>query len=218
MYVAAVFLPLVGSLISGTLVLFKISLKESGNEDVKNHIDLISQVITCASMLLAGVASSLVFFEVLINGQNPSIEIFTWVSSGSLQFSWALRGDILSVLMVLMVTVVSSMIHVYSIGYMATDKSISRFMAYLSLFTFFMLMLVSSDNLVQMFFGWEGVGLASYLLIGFWYDRPSANKAAIKAFVVNRIGDFGFALGIFAIYFLFDSVVFDTIFNLAQLN
>ncbi len=215
MYVAAVFLPLIGSLISGILVFFKISLINNGHEDAKNRIDLISQIITCGSMLLAGAAAILVFLEVFINGQNPSIEIFTWVGSGSLQFSWALRGDILSVLMVVMVTVVSSMIHVYSIGYMATDKSISRFMAYLSLFTFFMLMLVSSNNLVQMFFGWEGVGLASYLLIGFWYDRPSANKAAIKAFVVNRIGDFGFALGIFAIYFLFDSVSFDTIFNLA---
>ena len=107
------------------------------------------------------------------------------------------------------------MVHVYSVGYMAHDHSIPRFMAYLSLFTFFMLMLVTADNFVQLFFGWEGVGLASYLLIGFWYDRPSANAAAIKAFVVNRVGDFGFALGIFAVYMLFGSLQFDTVFAAA---
>src|SRR6202008_363663 len=113
------------------------------------------------------------------------------------------------------VTVVSSMVHVYSIGYMADDTSIPRFMAYLSLFTFFMLMLVTSDNLVQLFFGWEGVGLASYLLIGFWYDRPSANAAAIKAFIVNRVGDFGFSLGIYAIFVIFGSLDFGAVFSAA---
>src|SRR3990167_3319340 len=117
--------------------------------------------------------------------------------------------------MLFMVTTVSSVIHVYSIGYMHGDPGVPRFMSYLSLFTFFMLMLISADNLVQLFFGWEGVGLCSYLLIGFWYDRPSANSAAIKAFVVNRIGDFGFALGIFAVFMLFQAVDFDVIFPAA---
>ena len=117
--------------------------------------------------------------------------------------------------MLLVVTIVSAMVHVYSIGYMADDPGIPRFMAYLSLFTFFMLMLVTADNFVQMFFGWEGVGLCSYLLIGFWYDRPSANAAAIKAFIVNRVGDFGFALGIFAVFMLFGSVQFDDVFAAA---
>src|SRR5215475_10905019 len=113
--------------------------------------------------------------------------------------------------MICVVTIVSSMVHIYSVGYMAHDHSIPRFMAYLSIFTFFMLMLVTADNFVQLFFGWEGVGLASYLLIGFWFDRPSANAAAIKAFVVNRVGDFGFALGIFAVFMLFGSLQFDTV-------
>ena len=114
--------------------------------------------------------------------------------------------------MLVVVTTVSSLVHLYSIGYMDDDPYRPRFFAYLSLFTFAMLMLVTSDNLVQMFFGWEGVGLASYLLIGFWYQKPSANAAAIKAFVVNRVGDFGFALGIFAVFMLFNSVDFETIF------
>src|SRR5258708_36166612 len=126
---------------------------------------------------------------------------------GELQVGWALRLDTLSAVMVMMVSVVSAAIHIYSIGYMAHDKSISRFMAYLSFFTFFMLALLTADNFVQMFFGWEGVGLCSYLLIGFWYDRESANAAAIKAFVVNRIGDFGFLLGVFGVYTLFGTVV-----------
>ena len=129
-----------------------------------------------------------------------------------LDAAWALKFDTLTAVMVLVVTVVSTMVHVYSIGYMHHDASVPRFMSYLSLFTFSMLMLVTADNLVQLFFGWEGVGLASYLLIGFWYDRPSANAAAIKAFLVNRVGDFGFALGIFGVFMLFDTVNLDAIF------
>ena len=125
---------------------------------------------------------------------------------------WALRIDTLTVVMLVVVNTVSSLVHIYSIGYMAHDPHQPRFFAYLSFFTFAMLMLVTADNLVQMFFGWEGVGLASYLLIGFWYHRPSANAAAIKAFVVNRVGDFGFALGIFGVFYLFASVDLDTIF------
>ena len=133
-------------------------------------------------------------------------------NSGALAADWALRIDTLTVVMLVVVNTVSSLVHIYSIGYMAHDPHRPRFFAYLSFFTFAMLMLVTADNLVQMFFGWEGVGLASYLLIGFWYHRPSANAAAIKAFIVNRIGDFGFALGIFGVFYLFASVDLDTIF------
>src|SRR4030081_4105732 len=113
--------------------------------------------------------------------------------------------------MFFVVNLVSSLVHVYSCSYMAEDPHLPRFMSYLSLFTFFMLMLVTADNLLQLFFGWEGVGLCSYLLIGFWYDRPAANAAAIKAFIVNRIGDFGFALGIMGVYFVFQNVGFDAV-------
>jgi NADH-quinone oxidoreductase subunit L len=140
------------------------------------------------------------------------IALFTWINSGDLQIAWALRVDTLTAVMLVVVNTVSSLVHMYSIGYMDEDPHRPRFFAYLSLFTFAMLMLVTSDNLVQLFFGWEGVGLASYLLIGFWYQKPSANAAAIKAFVVNRVGDFGFALGIFAIFMLIGSTDFDTIF------
>ncbi|HVT52807.1 MAG TPA: NADH-quinone oxidoreductase subunit L, partial [Dongiaceae bacterium] len=133
-------------------------------------------------------------------------------SVGDFKADWAVRVDQLSAVMLIVVTTVSAMVHVYSIGYMSHDHSKPRFFAYLSLFTFAMLMLVTANNFVQMFFGWEGVGLCSYLLIGFWYDRPSANAAAIKAFIVNRIGDFGFALGIFGVFLVFNSVQFSTVF------
>ena len=163
-------------------------------------------------MILAAVAAGVVFWDVVLGNNPRTVELFTWIDSGAMEVSWAIKLDTLSSVMLFMVTTVAAVIHVYSIGYMHHDHSIPRFMSYLSLFTFFMLMLVSADNLVQLFFGWEGVGLCSYLLIGFWYDRPAANAAAIKAFVVNRIGDFGFALGIFAIFVLFQSVDYDTIF------
>ena len=139
----------------------------------------------------------------------------TWIGAGGVDVDWSLRLDTLSGVMILVVTIVSAMVHVYSIGYMAHDPGIPRFMAYLSLFTFFMLMLVTANNFVQLFFGWEGVGLCSYLLIGFWYDRATANDAAIKAFIVNRVGDFGFALGIFAVFVIFGSLDFDTVFGKA---
>ena len=139
----------------------------------------------------------------------------SWIVAGGVDVAWSLRLDTLSGVMIVVVTVVSSMVHVYSIGYMHGDPSIPRFMAYLSLFTFFMLALVTSDNFVQLFFGWEGVGLMSYLLVGFWYDRPSANAAAIKAFLVNRVGDFGFSLGIFAVFVIFGSLDFGTVFGAA---
>ena len=143
--------------------------------------------------------------------------MFNWITSGSFSVDWALRVDALTATMLIVVTSVSACVHLYSIGYMDKDKSIKRFMGYLSLFTFFMLMLVTSDNLLQMFFGWEGVGLASYLLIGFWHHKDSANKAAMKAFIVNRIGDFGFALGIAGVFLIFGSINFDIIFYDASL-
>ena len=178
--------------------------------------DRPAQVITCAALLIAAALSVFVFVRIGFgpeSGKLIVVKLFTWIASGTFDVDWALRVDTLTAVMLIVVTGVSSMVHVYSIGYMAEDTSIARFMSYLSLFTFFMLMLVTSDNLVQLFFGWEGVGLASYLLIGFWYDKPSANAAAMKAFIVNRIGDFGFALGIFAIWMLSGSVGFADIFS-----
>jgi len=195
-----VFLPLIGAFIAG---FFRHPLGDRG-----------AQVVTCALVLAAAVCACILFAEVaLTDNWAPWVSpLFTWFESGSFELSWAIKVDTLSVVMMFVVTVVSSVVHLYSIGYMAEDKSIPRFMAYLSLFTFFMLMLVTSDNLVQMFFGWEGVGLASYLLIGFWYEKPSANNAAMKAFLVNRVGDVGFALGIAGVFLLFGAVEFDTIF------
>ena len=154
-----------------------------------------------------------------LSGHAPakkSFEILHWLTSGNLNLSWTIRVDTLTAVMLVVVTTVSSLVHVYSIGYMHNDPHRQRFFAYLSLFTFAMLMLVTADNFMQMFFGWEGVGLASYLLIGFWYHKPTANAAAIKAFVVNRVGDFGFALGIFAIFYIFGSMDFDTVFKAAK--
>jgi NADH-quinone oxidoreductase subunit L len=199
--VAAIFLPLIASIIAG---FFGRWIGDRG-----------AQLVTCAAVLISAALAIAIFFQVAIGGQAVTVDLFNWMDTGDLQVEWALRLDTLSAVMIPVVTIVSSMVHVYSVGYMAHDHSIPRFMAYLSIFTFFMLMLVTADNFVQLFFGWEGVGLASYLLIGFWYDRPSANAAAIKAFVVNRVGDFGFALGIFAVYQLFGSLQFDTVFGAA---
>jgi NADH-quinone oxidoreductase subunit L len=199
--VAAIFLPLIAAIIAG---FFGRWIGDRG-----------AQLVTCAGVLIAAVLAIVIFLQVASGGQAATVDLFNWMDTGDLQVEWALRVDTLSAVMLCVVTIVSSMVHVYSIGYMAHDHSIPRFMAYLSIFTFFMLMLVTADNFVQLFFGWEGVGLASYLLIGFWYDRPSANAAAIKAFVVNRVGDFGFALGIFAVYLLFGSLQFDTVFGAA---
>ena len=177
--------------------------------------DRPAQFVTCAALLIAAALSVFVFVRIGFGPESAKlivVKLFSWMDSGTLAVSWSLRVDTLTAVMLIVVTGVSSMVHVYSIGYMAEDPGIPRFMSYLSLFTFFMLMLVTSDNLVQLFFGWEGVGLASYLLIGFWYDKPSANDAAMKAFIVNRVGDFGFALGIFAIWMLSGSVNFAEIF------
>ncbi len=201
MYIAVVFLPLLGSIIAG---LFGRVIG-----------DRASQVVTCTGLGLSALCAALIFQTVAIDGHSVTVPLLTWIKSGGLDVSWALRFDTLTAVMLIVVTFVSFMVHVYSIGYMSHDHSIPRFMSYLSLFTFAMLMLVTADNLVQMFFGWEGVGVASYLLIGFWYHKPSACAAAIKAFVVNRVGDFGFALGIFGTFFLFGTVGFDDIFAAA---
>src|SRR5450432_4185522 len=171
-------------------------------------------ITTCLLMISAGL-SWVTLVDVGFLHRDIRIALFPWINSGDLQVAWSLRVDTLTAVMLVVVNTVSALVHMYSIGYMDEDPNRPRFFGYLSLFTFAMLMLVTSDNLVQMFFGWEGVGLASYLLIGFWYQKPSANAAAIKAFVVNRVGDFGFALGIFAIFMLTGSTDFETIFAAA---
>ncbi|UDL89872.1 NADH-quinone oxidoreductase subunit L [Mesorhizobium sp. PAMC28654] len=199
MYQAIVFLPLLGFLVVG---LFGNSLGAKASE-----------YITSGFLVIAAVLSWVAFFTVGFgHGEVFTVPVLRWIQSGGLEASWALRIDTLTVVMLVVVNTVSALVHIYSIGYMHHDPNRPRFFAYLSLFTFAMLMLVTADNLVQMFFGWEGVGLASYLLIGFWYKKPSANAAAIKAFVVNRVGDFGFALGIFGVFVLFGSVNLGTIF------
>ena len=175
-----------------------------------------SRAAELITTLLLFVSAGLSWFALVDVGfmhHDARIPLFPWFNSGDLQVSWSLRIDTLTAVMLVVVNTVSSLVHLYSIGYMDEDPYRPRFFAYLSLFTFAMLMLVTADNLVQMFFGWEGVGLASYLLIGFWYQKPSANAAAIKAFVVNRVGDFGFLLGIFSIFMLIGSIDFDTIFG-----
>ena len=178
MAVAVVFLPLLAAVIAG---FFGRVIGDRG-----------AQLVTCGALLLSAALGILLFRDILASEGARVIPLASWIVAGGVDVDWSLRLDTLSGVMILVVTVVSSMVHVYSIGYMAEDPSIPRFMAYLSLFTFFMLALVTADNFVQLFFGWEGVGLMSYLLVGFWYDRPSANAAAIKAFLVNRVGDFGF--------------------------
>jgi NADH-quinone oxidoreductase subunit L len=196
-----VFLPLVAAAIAG---FFGRIIGDRG-----------AQVMTCGALILSAIFGILVFRDVMEQSV-PHIEpLATWIAAGGVDVEWSLRLDTLSGVMILVVTVVSAMVHVYSVGYMAHDPGIPRFMSYLSLFTFFMLALVTANDFVQLFFGWEGVGLASYLLIGFWYDRATADAAAIKAFVVNRIGDFGFALGIFAVFVIFGSLDFDTVFGKA---
>jgi NADH-quinone oxidoreductase subunit L len=172
-----------------------------------------AEFITTGLLFVSAILSWLVLVDIgFLHRDVVRIALFPWINSGDLQVAWALRVDTLTAVMLVVVNTVSALVHLYSIGYMDEDPNRPRFFGYLSLFTFAMLMLVTADNLVQLFFGWEGVGLASYLLIGFWYQKPSANAAAIKAFVVNRVGDFGFALGIFAIYMLLKTTDFETIF------
>src|SRR5918998_2514513 len=197
-YQAIVFLPILGALIAGFFG------RAIGARP--------SEIITTLLLGIAAALSWVALVQVGFHGETTRVPVLRWVTSGELDVSWALRIDTLTAVMLVVVTTVSFLVHLYSIGYMAEDDSRPRFFAYLSMFTFAMLALVTADNFLQLFFGWEGVGLASYLLIGFWYTRPAANAAAIKAFVVNRVGDFGFALGIFGAFAVFDSISFDTIF------
>jgi NADH-quinone oxidoreductase subunit L len=208
---AIVFLPLIGALIAGLLG------RTIGHRP--------SEYITTGLLIISAVLSWIVFLPVAFGGglmgaeagaghaAAVKVEVMRWIQVGDMDVRWVLRVDTLTAIMLVVVNTVSSLVHLYSIGYMAEDPHRSRFFAYLSLFTFAMLMLVTADNFLQMFFGWEGVGLASYLLIGFWYTRPSANAAAMKAFVVNRVGDFGFALGIFGSFMLLGTIDFDTAFS-----
>ncbi|HVV61728.1 MAG TPA: NADH-quinone oxidoreductase subunit L [Pseudolabrys sp.] len=171
-----------------------------------------AELITTTLLIISMILSWIAFVQVGFGHHDMRVPVFTWMQSGDLKIDWSLRIDTLTAVMLVVVNTVSAFVHLYSIGYMEDDPYRPRFFGYLSMFTFAMLMLVTSDNLVQLFFGWEGVGLASYLLIGFWYQKPEANAAAIKAFIVNRVGDFGFALGIFAVFMMVGAVEFDTVF------
>jgi len=199
MEISIIALPLVASIISGFFGKF------IGDRN--------SEIVTTLLVLISAILSVIVFYEVIVNQYQDNIILATWINSGSLNVNWSMKIDSLSAVMLVVVTSVSSLVHIYSIGYMSHDPHKPRFMAYLSLFTFAMLMLVTSDNFIQLFFGWEGVGLCSYFLIGFWFKKETANAAAIKAFVVNRIGDFGFALGIFLIFYLFGTVNYSEVFE-----
>nr|WP_319513008.1 NADH-quinone oxidoreductase subunit L [uncultured Cohaesibacter sp.] len=203
MYSAIVFLPLIGFLIAG---LFGRTLGHKASEIITSTLLVIAAFLSWVAFLSVGIG----------HGESQTINILTWLSSGDLEINWSIRVDTLTVVMLVVVNTISALVHIYSIGYMHGDPHRARFFAYLSLFTFAMLSLVTADNLLQMFFGWEGVGLASYLLIGFWYQKPSANAAAMKAFIVNRVGDFGFLLGLCGIYVLFGSISFETIFAKAS--
>jgi NADH-quinone oxidoreductase subunit L len=239
---AIVFLPLLGAILAGLISIFGAHARNPGGDTVEHHDDAhaaavhdehgqdddghddhhvsepaaagsrAAELITTGLLFVSAVLSWVALVNVGFLHQDTRIPLFPWIISGDLQVNWALRIDTLTAVMLVVVNTVSSLVHLYSIGYMDEDPYRPRFFAYLSLFTFAMLMLVTADNLVQMFFGWEGVGLASYLLIGFWYHKPEANAAAIKAFVVNRIGDFGFALGIFAVFMMTGAIDLDTIF------
>ncbi|MDQ1078665.1 NADH-quinone oxidoreductase subunit L [Pseudoroseomonas cervicalis] len=199
MFVGAVFFPLLGASISGFFG------RWIGDKP--------AQWATVICMALAAFCGLSAFAQVALGHAPATVEILTWLDVGGLQLSWALRYDTLSAMMVGMVTLISTMIHLYSVGYMSHDPTQPRFFAYLSLFTFMMLMLVTADNLLQLFFGWEGVGLASYLLIGYWYEKESANRAAMKAFIVNRVGDLFFMLGMALTFWTFGSIEFNTIFQ-----
>jgi NADH-quinone oxidoreductase subunit L len=199
MELSIITLPLIASIISGFFG------KYIGDRN--------SEIVTSLLVSISAILSVIVFYNVVFNQYEDNIIIATWINSGTLDVNWSMKIDSLSSVMLVVVTSVSALVHIYSIGYMSHDPHKPRFMAYLSLFTFAMLMLVTSDNFIQLFFGWEGVGLCSYFLIGFWFKKETANSAAIKAFVVNRVGDFGFALGIFLIFYLFGTVNYDEVFQ-----
>ncbi len=203
MYTAAIFLPLIGAILAGVFG--------------RLIGDRASMVITTGLLMVSAILGAVIFYMIAFAGHGKvvSVPLFNWIVVGDLKIAWALRFDTLSAVMVFVVTLVSSVVHLYSIGYMAHDPHRARFFSYLSLFTFAMLMLVTAENFIQMFFGWEGVGVCSYLLIGFWFKRESANAAAIKAFVVNRIGDYGFLMGIFGVFAVFGSLEFANVFPAA---
>ena len=225
MYQAIVLLPLLGAILAAAIALVGARLRYPGAEpgiDHESHHDhptepaaagsRAAEIITTSFLFIAMVLSWIALWRVGFGYLDERIKLFTWIISADLKVDWALRIDTLTAVMLVVVTTVSALVHLYSIGYMHEDPYRPRFFSYLSLFTFAMLALVTANNLVQLFFGWEGVGLMSYLLIGFWYHKPEANAAAIKAFVVNRVGDFGFALGIFAVFAMTGSIDFDTVF------
>lgn len=204
-----VFLPLFGFIISGffsRIVSPKIS---------QHFVDKLAQVLTTSLLLISAICAIAIFSGFVLHGEeaNQNIRLLAWISSGNFSVNWSLNIDQLTAIMLVVVTVVSSLVHIYSTAYMHEDKSIARFMSYLSLFTFFMLILVTADNFLQLFVGWEGVGLASYLLIGFWFKKQSANAAAIKAFVANRVGDFGLIIAISLIYVTFGTVEYSAVFS-----
>ena len=192
MYLLIILLPLISALTSG---LFGRYIGREG-----------SKWITTSSIFVTFLMSCVAFYEVALAGSPCYFEVMTWIDSEMFSTSWGFLFDSLTVVMLVVVTCVSTLVHLYSTEYMGGDPHLPRFMSYLSLFTFFMLILVTADNFLQMFVGWEGVGLCSYLLINFWFARLQANKAAIKAMLVNRVGDFGLALGIFAIFLNFKSI------------
>ncbi len=194
------FLPLLGSIISGFF---------GKNIGQKN-----SEYLTSILVSVSAILSIVIFYYVIFQNYENKIILATWINSGSLNVNWAIQIDALSAVMLVVITLISSIVHIYSIGYMSHDPHKSRFMSYLSLFTFAMLTLVTADNFLQLFFGWEGVGVCSYFLIGFWFKKNTANAAAIKAFLVNRVGDFGLALGIFLIFYYFGTINYSEVFNL----
>ncbi len=206
MYQAIVFLPLIGFFIAGLLSFVN-------NSPI---VDKAAQFITVSFISVAAFLSAFTFIAHIDDHSIVHIKLFDWIAVGSFIVSWAIYVDPVTRIMLIVISSVSALVHIYSIGYMSHDNSKPRFMAYLSLFTFAMLALVTADNFLQLFFGWEGVGLASYLLIGFWYKKPTANAASIKAFVVNRVGDFGLALGIFSIFYLFGTLDYQEVFSKAE--
>jgi len=253
MYLAIVFLPLLGAVIAGVITLIGARNRLPGEDPPPPHDDhaaplvpehpvagasamqsahadsdhpspdehettaptagsQAAELITTTLLFISWALSCYAFYDVGFAGHDAHVTVFNFITSGDLKVDWALRIDPLTAVMLVVVTTVSAFVHLYSIGYMADDPYKPRFFSYLSFFTFAMLMLVTADNLAQLFFGWEGVGLASYLLIGFWFHKPEANAAAIKAFLVNRVGDFGFSLGIFAVFLLTGSIALDTVF------
>src|SRR5712691_5264199 len=239
MYHAIVFLPLLGAILAALIALAGARARHPGGSPAVGedhghdaagaghvhaaHVDAhapqppaagsrAAELATTLFLFIAMLLSWLAFVDVGFAHHDIRVTLFPWIVSGDLRIDWALRIDTLTAMMLVVVTTISAFVHLYSIGYMEEDPYRPRFFSYLSLFTFAMLMLVTADNLVQLFFGWEGVGLMSYLLIGFWYHKPEANAAAIKAFIVNRVGDFGFSLGIFAAFMMTGAVDFDTVF------